>query len=75
MSIRRLSGLSQLGAALTALTIVLFLIAGLFKSADAGAPLVVGNVAWFGFLLALALLLVVGAAAVVRTLRRRAARS
>ena len=75
MSLRRPSGLSQLGAALTALTIVLFVIAGLFKSANAGAPLVVANIAWFGFLLGLLSLLVVLTAAGVRGFRRRAARS
>lgn len=75
MSFRRPSGLSQLGAALAALAIVLFVIAGLFKSATAGAPLLMGNIAWFGFLLALASLIVVLATAGVRGFRRRGIQS
>jgi len=75
MTTRRPSGLTQVGVALGLLTVVLFVLAGLFQSATSGAPMLVGDLAWFGFLLSLVALLVVLVSVGIRALHRRAARA
>ncbi|HET8604515.1 MAG TPA: hypothetical protein VFM09_11340 [Marmoricola sp.] len=60
-------------AGLLVLAFVLFMLSGVpaIKDAKSGIDLVIGDITWFGFLLAALAFLVVGAVIVVRAARRR----
>jgi hypothetical protein len=53
------------------ITVVAFCLSGVLRHARHGIGLVVGDIAWFGFLLALLALLILGALSVVAAIRRR----
>jgi hypothetical protein len=60
-------------AALAVIDVALFMISGIpaYRDATHGADLVIGQIAWFGFLLGLLALIVLGALAVGRHLNRK----
>lgn len=60
-------------AALAVIDVVLFLVSGIpaYRDATDGADLVIGQIAWIGFLLGLLALIVLGALAVGRHLNRK----
>jgi hypothetical protein len=62
--------LAQLAVMFAVLAVALFVLAGLTKNATHGIGLVAGNVGWFGFLISLLGLVVVGLVAAVARVRR-----
>lgn len=65
--------LGRLAGIVLALTVVAFGISGIFRNADHGAGLVLGDIGWYGFLLGLIALVAIGVVALVRGTRRGAA--
>lgn len=57
------------------ITVAAFLLSGVLRNAKHGIGYVLGDIAWFGFLTGLLVLLVLGAVVAVGALRRRSATS
>jgi hypothetical protein len=63
--------LARLAAVILAVDLVAFGVSGILRNARHGAGLVLGDIAWFGFLAGVLALLVVGVVALGRSARTR----
>ncbi|MCU6480715.1 crotonobetainyl-CoA:carnitine CoA-transferase CaiB-like acyl-CoA transferase [Arthrobacter silviterrae] len=73
MSKNRVPALAQIAMSLAGMAAVFFVVASLSKSATSGFGAVVGNISWYGLLLSLIALAVVGCTTAARALLRHRA--